>query len=138
VNVTPRPKTTRRRKPSTDKEAATRLHSKIVRARGVCEYAAAYTGLAPDCDGPLQCAHIIRRRYARTQTDLNNALCLCAKHHAWLDLHLADFIHWVGEDRYRELQHKADAGIQATGLSTLMFWRGERARLTDIAKGMGL
>jgi predicted restriction endonuclease len=90
------------------------------------------------CAGQLQAAHIIRRRYAATRTDLENAICLCSRHHAYLDSHLYDLICVTdlvyGIGHYHRLQKKADAGIAATGLSPLMFWRGERERLTEIAK----
>src|SRR5690606_22092251 len=133
--VQPVAKKKRRSKPSTDKRVATELHSKIVRARGVCSWSLHH---ADPCAGRLECAHIIRRRFAATRTDLDNALCLCAKHHAYIDSHLAELINLVGVDEYRRLQAKADGGVAATGLSPLMFWRGERKRLTEIARENGL
>lgn len=145
TSVEPRPKTGKKRvsKPSTDRRVATELHSKIVRSRGRCEYSGAYAKWGNTdnhymCEGPLQAAHIIRRRYAATRTDTANSVCLCARHHAYLDNHLAELIGFVGEATYRRLQAKADGGIAATGMSPLIWWRSERARLTEVAKELGL
>jgi hypothetical protein len=134
----------KREKASTHLEAATRLHSKIVRHQATCEVWSYFQDLYPygGCFGDLQCAHVIRRRYSATRTDLDNALALCAKHHQYLDSHVFDLIRFVdmtrGEGTYDRLQAKADAGLEATGVSPLLFWRAERARLTRIAKERGI
>ena len=139
-SVTPRPKTARKRKskPSTDKRVATELHSKIIRAVGVCEYGV--NGAVP-CDGPLQCAHIIRRARSAVRTELTNAFCLCQRHHAYLDSHLADLIEFTdwhyGPGHYKALQHLAD-NYRSNGETPAQFWAGRRAELTAKAKAMGL
>lgn len=140
--VTPTPKTTARKrqvaKASTHKTVATRLHSKLIRQNATCEY---WT-VDRDCYGDVQCAHIIRRARAATRSDLENAMALCAKHHQYLDSHIFDLIRFVdltrGEGTYDRLQAKADAGVAATGMSPLNFWKAERARLTEIAKQRGV
>lgn len=136
----------KREKASTHKEVATRLHSKIVRHNAVCELSSRPLGVSSrvpgDCYGPLTCAHIVRRSWAATRTDLENGIPLCSSHHSYLDLHLYDLITYVdltrGAGTYEALQAKADAGIAATGMSPLLFWRNERARLTAIAKERGV
>ncbi len=133
------PKKTARKKKaeraSTHKEAATRLHSLIVRSLGRCEAAGMY-GL--DCSDTLNACHIIRRSRSGVRTDLSNSFCACTTHHAWLDNHIADLIDFVGgSDRYRELQTRADIWTERRG-SPLLYWREERARLSEIAKQKGL
>ena len=143
TDVQPRPK--RRKKPGqstiANKNAATRLHAEIVRARGYCELFGSLPTLPSElreCDGPLECAHLIRRSRAATRTDLTNAVCACRRHHTFIDTHLAALITFVGLEEYERLQRKADAGIQGSGLSPLLFWRREREELTALAKRMGL
>lgn len=147
TEVTSVPKKSARKKKvekaSTHREAATRLHSKIVRHQAVCEWEVTWGPARVDgCFGDVQCAHIIRRARSATRTDLDNAMALCAKHHQYLDSHIFDLIRFVdltrGEGTYDRLQAKADAGIAATGMSPLLFWRAERARLTEIAKQKGM
>ena len=65
---------------------ADRLFSIDIRTEGKC---AALTGFwkGPEfpCAGPIQCAHLISRRYRNTRWDKRNAVPLCAAHHRWLD-----------------------------------------------------
>lgn len=86
-----------------------KLHSLIVRSRGRCEY--------DGCGSPfnLQCSHVIRRGYAWTASDEQNAWCLCSKHHRFIDLHPHAFMEHVeatiGRTEYDRLWQKARAGI---------------------------
>ena len=122
-----------------NKNRATVLHSKIVRAYGRCQWAEQFGG---DCGGPLHCAHIIRRRYSATRTYLPNGLCLCQRHHTHVDSHALDLVRICdavnGAGYYDFLQAKADAGLAVTGLSPLMICRAERADLTRRAQAMGV
>jgi hypothetical protein len=65
------------------------LFSKAVRSRGKCEMA----GLFPKikCNGVLQCAHIISRRYRAIRWDESNAFCACAAHHLYQTHHPLEF-----------------------------------------------
>lgn len=134
TDVTPIPKKKRRPKPSTDRDVATRLHSKIIRAVGYCEWTRDVAD-GSECSGRLECCHIIRRAWRATRTDLDNAVCLCAAHHRRIDTSAVDMIRLVGADEYRRLEVKAKTGIQGTAAA---FWRSERARLTEIARSMGV
>ena len=105
----------------TAKNKATALHSKIVRARGRCEA----------CQGsePLQCAHIVSRRFSATRTRLDNAFCLCAGCHMrfteW-PLEFAQFtIGRIGQKHYEELRYSAYNG-------TAPDWHKEVERLSAI------
>lgn len=60
-----------------------RLHSELVRARGRCERC----GTA----GPLECAHIVRRRYGLTRHRLDNVWALCHHCHRTVDLDAREF-----------------------------------------------
>lgn len=61
------------------KRRADRLFSEKIRSRSVCELA----GTVIKCGGPLQCAHILSRRYHAIRWDEQNALCLCRDHHVY-------------------------------------------------------
>ena len=124
--------TSRKRKPAAVKAEATRLHSLIVRARGVCENC----GDAWRATGSkLECAHIVSRRYSRTRTDLDNAFCLCSRCHMrfteW-PLEFADFVvSKIGQDAYDALRAKAQ------GLGKVD-WYEELDRLRVIAERLGV
>lgn len=138
MDVTPIEKQGRKLSAETtrNKNAATRLHAQIVRARGKCQFSefAAATGLETvPCEGALQCCHLIRRKRSAVRTDLRNAASCCRGHHFYIDTHhkvLIEFCDWLyGDGWYDHLQAKADGGIRATGLSPLMFWRHQREQL---------
>jgi hypothetical protein len=97
-------------------------------------------GLRGTSIGEFHCAHIVDRSWAATRTDLNNGLCMCPPCHRWLDdkIERGRMKEFVGAERYVALAEKARGGVRALGLSPLMFWRGERQRLTRIAKELGL
>lgn len=102
---------------------ATRLHSLVVRARGVCvlcgeqEYS------------KLQAAHIIPRRYAVTRCDPENAWCLCVRDHMRLtehaDEHMALVAATIGLERFDELKRAATVGVKANDA----YWQGWIDRL---------
>lgn len=134
MQVEPVPKAKKRRKPSTDKRAADELWSKLVRARGVCELAPFYD---TPCDGEHQACHIVPRRYAATRTYLPNGLCACRHHHQRMDAYegadkaaLVDRIYGIGH--YRMLVQRAQASIAGLGMTPLMFWREQRAVLSEL------
>ena len=68
------------------KGKATRMHSELVRSRGIC----ARCGRT---HGPFDAAHIIPRRYNAVRTDESNAWCLCKGCHLrtteWASEHMA-------------------------------------------------
>lgn len=143
TDVQPLPKKRKRPGQSTiqNKRVATDMHARLVRARGYCELYGQLPMIPKelaDCAGDLQCCHIIRRARAATRTDLTNAIAGCARHHAYIDSHLAALIEYVGLREYERLQRKADAGIQGTGLTPYSFWKQERQELTELARKMGL
>lgn len=122
-----------------DKNAATALHSLIVRARGACQRCG--VGCAcpqrpakhlprPAC--PLECSHIMSRSFAATRTDERNAFCLCSGCHREFTAnpigHAAFASELLGVLVLHDLQRKAYAGIQG---NSSVFWREERQRLTE-------
>jgi hypothetical protein len=89
---------------------ADRLARKRVLARGVCE-AAGFDDVA--CNGSLQWAHIIRRRYLSVRWDDDAANCLCAAHHVYFTHHpLAEerfHIAYLGEENLQALKRRAES-----------------------------
>lgn len=106
-----------------DKGKATKLHSKIVRSRGVCQRCG-------ETDySKLECAHIISRTYSATRTDENNAWCLCHRCHfrltKWPREHSHFITETIGSERYEALRRKAET-------VTKMDWTAEKLRLQKI------
>lgn len=71
-----------------------------------------WLGAEFSCAGPLQCAHLISRRYHATRFDPLNAVALCAAHHRWLDTHPLEkdeqCREWVpGYKEWDDLRHAA-------------------------------
>jgi hypothetical protein len=93
---------------------ADRLFSRRVRSRGICQ-AMGFDAVA--CAGPLQCAHVVRRRYLSVRWDDDNAACLCAAHHVYFTHHpiAEDRFHnqLLSPERFSALKRRAEA---ATGL----------------------
>lgn len=85
------------------KGKATKLHAQLVRSRGRCERCGS--------SGPLECAHIISRRFSAVRTDERNAWCLCSSCHRRLGLHADEHMQLVavtiGMDLFHELKQKA-------------------------------
>lgn len=98
------------------KGKATKMHAELVRARGACERCGR-------TDAPVQCAHIVRRRYNATRVDPTNAWCLCVACHFRTEQHADDFMALVtdtiGLDAYFELKRRAEAGCKAND----QFWQ---------------
>jgi len=96
------------------KKVADKRFSKETRALGMCMGKVKWLGPEFECKGPLQCAHIVSRRYLAVRWEDDNSLPLCAAHHMWLDTHPLEkdkqAIKWLGEDRFEELKNKAMAG----------------------------
>jgi len=82
------------------KEKATALHSRLVRARGRCEHCGA-------ASEPLECAHIVSRRYSATRCDLDNGVCLCGPCHSHFTAHPDEWKGWIGEERWGRLTERA-------------------------------
>lgn len=108
--------------------------SKVVRARGVCERC----GFA---DRPLQCAHIIRRRFVGDpegvglRTNEDNAWALCGPCHLTVDTDAVEFTYLVeltiGLVKYQELMRVKNAPHRPWREAD---WQRERARLLAILK----
>lgn len=104
-----------------DKAKATKLHSLIVRSRGVCERCGSsdYT--------KLQAAHIIRRTHSATRTLEGAAWCLCASCHFAVDNYAHIFMDLVdstiGRDEYDRLY------LLAKRTPTKVDWADELDRL---------
>lgn len=62
------------------KKLSDELWSKIIRSKGVCEFAD-----RGNCAGILNAAHIIRRGNNALRHNIFNGLCLCVGHHFWFD-----------------------------------------------------
>ena len=91
------PKVTKTAKKRAKKDApaavADRLFGAIVRSRGECEIKA--TGKCPN--GPLQCCHIVSRRYRAVRWEESNALAGCAGCHMFMTLRPLHWEQWVDE-----------------------------------------
>jgi len=124
----------RRPKPSTDKAASDELFRRIVRSRGECQRCHE-TGWG----GGFQTAHVVRRRYSAVRCLEDNAWCLCPPCHQTVDSRQDQFMDLVdstiGRDRYVELSLLAQAGPP---VSYALWWRGERERLTERCKELGI
>lgn len=85
-----------------------RLFAAEVRASGPCA-ARDYPGHR--CAGPLQCAHIVSRRYEATRWDRQNAMPLCAGAHRFFTLRSLEWEAFVvgrlSGDGYEQLKRKA-------------------------------
>lgn len=106
-----------------DKAKCDVLFSQRIRSVGRCEKCGSVLN--------LQCAHVISRRYAHVRTDERNAVCLCAKDHAYFTDHPVEFAAWIvpylGADVYAELHAKSH-------LRTKFDWTAELARLRESAR----
>lgn len=107
---------------------ATRLHSELVRSRGVC------LRCGNGDYSKLQTAHIIGRRFAATRTDENNAWCLCAGCHFRLtehpDEHMTFVARTIGMAAFDEMKTRALAGVKANDA----FWQSEIDRLQQLLR----
>lgn len=99
------------------KGKATRLHSLVVRQRGLCARCGERNYSL------LQCAHIIPRRYSVTRCDPANAWCLCAGCHLrtteWASEHMALVDATIGRDEYELMRLRAVVGVKANDA----FWQ---------------
>ena len=81
--------------------------SRIVRARGMCEFCS-----ISDYD-KLQCCHIFSRTYRNTRWDLKNLLCLCARCHFLSHRNPIDFTEsvkqYLGDYEYTQLRLRHNA-----------------------------
>jgi len=120
-----------------DRAKATRLHSKIVRARqdNRCEHCGRAPGdVNPATNKPVKmmnCAHIISRHMGATRTDELNAFCLCATCHWYFGKWPVEFTKFVfatvGEEWYDNLFLKA-----MLGKGKKIDWTAELARLEKV------
>lgn len=73
-----RPPKVRKTTPGKMARECDRLFSLIIRHAGVCRY-----HINTPCKGPLQCAHIVSRRYRTVRWHEGNAMPLCAGAHRY-------------------------------------------------------
>jgi hypothetical protein len=85
---------------------ADRLFSLKVREVGACQMKT----MTP-CQGPLQCCHLISRRYSAVRWDSRNAVAGCARHHQWWTAHPLEWDLWctarLGDLGWAELRRAA-------------------------------
>ena len=77
------------------------------------------------CSGPLQCAHIISRRYRVTRWAPENALPLCAGHHTYYTHHPLEweaFIEQRSPGLLANLKHVALRGSKAEAQALMEVW----------------
>ena len=120
-----------------DRGKATKLHSKLVRARADnrCERCGRTRGdINPDTGKEVKqihCAHIISRNVPATRTAENNAFCLCASCHWYFGKWPVEFAKFVfehiGEGGYEALLFKA-----TRGKGKKVDWAGEVKRLESL------
>jgi hypothetical protein len=112
------------------KAKATKLHSLLVRSRGMCQRCGERDY------SKLQCAHIVSRRFSATRTDENNAWCLCARCHmhltTWPNEHVAFAWATHGEDGYAALREKALSNLRPWKPAD---WQAEVERLEALLGG---
>ena len=106
------------------KGKATKLHSLVVRQRGVCENC----GMTDYAQ--LQCAHIVTRERNVTRCDPAAAFALCKGCH-WTftndPLEWVDFVvDKIGREAYDDIQRRSKAGVKANDA----YWQGWIDRLT--------
>jgi len=103
------------------KRKADRLFGIQVRARGHCE-AAGFDDI--DCNGGLQTAHIVRRRYLSVRWDLDNAACLCQAHHVYFTWHpLAEerfHTGYLGAEHFEALKKRAETARGAPDYEAIL------------------
>ena len=108
------------------KGKATRLHSLLVRSRGVCERC------GESRYEKLTTAHIVRRDYTATRTDETASWCLCFSCHRATEDFADEFMALVratiGEQRFYELKARALAGMKRTKAD----WEAECVRLSAL------
>lgn len=83
--------------PSHALQEADRRFSLIVRSTGVCAAQGTLGGVS--CNGGLQCAHLISRRYRAVRWWEQNAVALCAAHHKFGTEHPLEWDAWVSDLR---------------------------------------
>lgn len=110
-----------------EKAKALKLHSLLVRSRGVCQRCG-------EADySKLQCAHIRRRTYSATATDEANAWALCFKCHFAVDTDASEFMalveRTIGLPEFERLKQKS-----LDGVGKKVDWSLERARLAELWK----
>lgn len=106
---------------------AEKLHSELVRSRGACERCGS--------PGPLECAHIVRRRYVATRTCERNAWCLCHHCHRIVDEDPTEFYDLIeatiGREGFTLLKNQALGNTKVWRESD---WREECGRLRELLK----
>lgn len=115
------------------KKTADLYFSKVVRARGACERCGG--------TGPLECAHVIRRRYVGDPDGVSlrhnedNAWALCPPCHREVDTNAVEFgdlvMATIGRDKFSELVAVKNAPHRPWREAD---WQRERARLLAILK----
>ena len=62
----------------------------------------------------LQTAHVISRSYKAIRWDMDNAMCLSARRHAWYTYHPIEWrafcVKYLGKQKYEALEKKAREG----------------------------
>ena len=120
-----------KRKPITAKRAAIRIHSQLVRNRGVCQRCG-----KTETDGvQLSCSHLITRTATATATLLANAFCHCAGCHWYLTKWPLEYAAWIEQidytSTYRRLKKMA---VRHTRERARFDWFAEEARLKTLAE----
>lgn len=128
------PPTMRRPSASAQRALADRLFRDLIRARGYCEVA----GLDRiTCNGNLQTAHLVSRRYLSVRWDQQGAVCACAAHHVYYTHHPLE---WdlvcqamLGPRKWEEFKRRA---VDARGApdydAVIERLRGEVAQAPDL------
>lgn len=105
------------------KHNAIELHSKIIRSIGECERCYSTESLT--------CAHIIKRRFSNTVTDLRNGICLCITCHRYLEDHPREFSRFISDTWAEQYYDAVYAKSQEVGKIN---WDDEYERLKEIKK----
>lgn len=112
----------RKRSKTAMKREADTLFSRLVRSRGVCE--AAFSPHLSGCSGPLQCAHIVSRRYLSVRWSGDNAIAACSRHHVYYTHHPLEWAVFIGgligAEKFEELQQRALAGRGAPDYESVL------------------
>lgn len=123
----------RKTKPTTDKQKCDLLWRRLVTKDGQCERCLKV--------GPVEAAHIIRRRRSGVRCVEDNGWALDRFCHEIVDENPAELVALVektiGRDRYHELFQTAEEHTR-NGASAAAWWRAERERLEARCREEGI
>lgn len=112
---------------SITKEKAIKLHAQIIRSIGYCEKC--------NSTSSLTCAHIVKRRFSATVSDLRNAFCLCISCHRYFEDNPREFSHFITDtwaaNHYDDVYAKAQPNTKVDWEERVEFLKDIQRALKD-------